>query len=418
MGVGHPRWWGFMHSSAHPAGIASELVAATLNDNCWGPGQAATNLELLVIDWLRQLVGLPNGSGGILTTGGTMANLYALAAARSWRFPDVRSEGVSSSPPAVVYASEEVHVSVPRALELLGLGRSSLRLIPTDERYRMDADALRGALAADRRSGRVPLAVVATAGTVSTGAVDPLESIADVAAANDAWFHVDGALGAVAAALPETAHLLAGIERADSVTVDPHKWLYVPYEAGAVLVRDPSRLEAAFASPAGYLDFSDDSYISGRVRFADRGLELTRSFRALKVWSVLRAEGLEGLRELWRNDLAVVERVRRRVRSEPRLEVLAPTNFNVFCFRYLCEQPDRNGFQRRLVDEVARDGRAFVGPVTVDGRAGLRGCVCNYRSTPRDADLFIDAVLEIAGRLDTDAAVYSAPTEPEGRSSG
>lgn len=406
MGVGHPRWWGFMHSSAHPAGVASELIAATLNDNCWGPGQLATDLELLVMEWIRELAGLPAGFGGILTTGGTTANLYALATARSWKFPDARREGLAAVGAVRVYASEEVHVSVPRALELLGYGRAALRLIPTDERRRMDVDALRGTIAMDRHSGRIPLAVVATAGTVATGAIDPLESIASVAAENDAWFHVDGALGAFAASLPEMADRLSGIEYADSVTADPHKWLYVPFEAGALLVREPGRLEAAFASPAGYLDFTEAPYIAARVRFADRGFELTRSFRALKVWSVLRVEGLEGLRRLWRNDLAVAQRIRSRIEAEPRLESLAPTDLNVFCFRYRCDDPDGCGFQRRLVGEIARDGRSFVGPVSIDGRAGLRGCVCNYRSTLRDADLFIDAVLEIAGRLDAGHALH------------
>ncbi len=339
LGVGQRRWWGFINSPPHPVGIAADLIATTLKNNCAGTSQMAIQVELTVMDWLAQLVGLPRGANGLLVSGGSMANLVALAGCREAKLPGTRRRGVRA-------------------------------------------------------------AAVASAGTVNTGVVDPLAGLADVAQEHGCWFHVDGAYGAVGAALPELAPLYRGIERADSVALDPHKWLYVPYEAGATLVRDPATLRAMFAHRAEYLTLEQDSYLEGPVWISDLGPQLTREFRALKVWAVMQAVGVERYRELWRNDIAVAREIERLARKHARLEVLAPSDLSCFCLRYLPRQEDANAFNRTLLDRTHRDGRMFISGTTLDGKFALRGCVTNFRSTLEDAQVCIDTILELGERLE------------------
>jgi aromatic-L-amino-acid/L-tryptophan decarboxylase len=405
LGVGQRRWWGFINSPPHPVGIAAELIASTLKNNCAGTSQMAVQVELTVMDWLAELVGLPRGSGGLLVSGGSMANLVALAAAREAKLPGSRQRGLRGrARQPTVYASTEAHSCIRRALELLGLGSDALRLVPVDREYRMDVPALRATIAADRDSGFEPICVVASAGTVNTGVVDPLAAIADVAREYRCWFHVDGAYGAVGAALPELAALYRGMERADSVAMDPHKWLYVPYEAGATLVRDPATLRAMFAHRAEYLELEEDSYLEGRVWMSDLGPQLTREFRALKVWAVMRAVGLERYRELWRNDIAVAREIVRLAAGQPKLEVAAPSDLSCFCVRYVPARGDANAFNRTLLDRTHRDGRMFVSGTTLDGRFVLRGCVTNFRSTLADAEICVETIVELGRRLEEEHA--------------
>ena len=235
---------------------------------------------------------------------------------------------------------------------------------------------------------------------MNTGAVDPLEALADIADEVGAWFHVDGAYGGVAASLPELAGLYRGIERADSVAVDPHKWLYVPVEAGAVLVRDPEKLTAAYATTADYLTLENGFYLKGSAWLADRGPQLSRSFRALKIWAVLQALGVEGLRELWRKDIAVAREVRRLAAAHPRLESMTDSDLSIFSVRYLPRTGDPDQFNRRLLDAIHRDGRFLVTPVILNGVYGLRGCVVNFRSTLKDARAFVATVAELGEELE------------------
>ncbi len=409
LGVGQRRWWGFINSPPHPAGIAADLIAATLKNNCAGTSQIAVQVELTVMDWLARLVGLPRGSGGLLVSGGSMANLVALAACREAKLPGTRRRGVRAAQrQPTVYASSEAHSCILRAVELLGLGSEALRLVPVDREYRMDVAALSAMLAADRAAGLEPICVVASAGTVNTGVVDPLAAVADAAREHRCWFHVDGAYGAVGAALPELAARYRGIERADSVAMDPHKWLYVPYEAGATLVRDPASLRAMFAHRAEYLALEEDSYLEGPVWISDLGPQLTREFRALKVWAVMQAVGLEQYRELWRNDIAVAREVVRLAARQPRLEVLAPSDLSCFCVRYLperaelAERGEANAFNREVLDRIHRDGRMFISGTTLQGTFALRGCVTNFRSTPADAKICVDTIVELGNRLEAE----------------
>jgi aromatic-L-amino-acid decarboxylase len=401
LGVGQRRWWGFINASPHPLGIAAELIATVLNNNCAGTSQVAIHVEVKVIEWIARMIGLPAAAGGVLVSGGSMANLVALAAAREAKAPGARKQGLRALPrPLALYASTEAHSCIRRAAELLGIGTDGLRLVPVDRDLRMDAAALEAMIAADRLAGFEPFCVVATAGTVNTGVVDPIEAVARVAEANRLWCHVDGAYGAPAAALPELAELYRGIERADSVAVDPHKWLYVPYECGATIVRDPAALKAAFALRPDYLALEEESYLEGPVWLSDMGPQLTREFRALKVWTVMQAVGLEGYRALWRNDITVAKEITRLAAAHPRLEVLAQSDLSCFAFRFKPRHAEINAFNRRLLDRIHRDGRIFITGTVLARRFALRGCVTNFRSTLEDARVCVETVVELGEALD------------------
>ncbi len=415
-GPGHPRWWGFVCSPPHPAGIAAELISATLNNYVHGTSQIAVDVELKVLEWLAEMIGLPPTSSGVLVSGGSAANLVALAAAREASAPGTRTCGVAAlARPRTVYASTQIHSCIGRALETLGLGKGALRAIPVDADWRIDVDELRGVIRRDIEGGFEPMVIVGSAGTVNTGAVDRLDALADVAEEVSCWFHVDGAYGAFAGSLPELGERYRGIERADSVAADPHKWLYVPVEAGAVLVRDPETLESAFATRADYFALQEGSYIEGSVWLPDRTLQLSRGFRALKIWAVIQAIGMDGYRELWRNDIAVAREVTRLAGANPKLEVLAESDLSIFCIRYLPEHGDVDAFNRRLLDRIHRDGRHFATPVVLNGRYGLRGCVLNFRSTLNDARLFVETVLQLGAELEREtrpAGTGGASAEP------
>lgn len=402
LGIGHPRWWGYLRASPSPMGMAADLLAATMNDNCSGSAQIATYVEMTVVRWLAELVGFPRDAGGILLSGGSAANFVALAAMREAKLPGTRQRGLRGLDRApVIYVTAETHSCIRRAVDLLGFGSNVLRLLPTDPAFRMDPAALAAAAREDDEAGRLPLAVVATAGTVNTGAVDLLARIRNVARAEGLWFHVDGAYGAVGAALPELAAQYEGMADADSLTVDPHKWLYVPYEAGGVLVKDRNALTRAFATKADYLDVADTDYFSGPLWFHQQGPQLSRAFRALKVWAVMREIGLEGYRQLWRHDLATAAELRRLVAAHPRLELVGPSDLSIVCFRYVPRRGDANQLNRRLVDRIQQDGRIFVSATTVGGVACLRAAILNFRSGPGDVRQAVDVVADLGGRLET-----------------
>lgn len=403
LGIGHPRWWGYIRASSSPMGVAADLLATTMNNNCSGSAQIATYVEMTVVRWLSELVGYGGDAGGILLSGGSAANFVALAAMREARLPGTRQRGlVDLDRQPVVYVTPETHSCIRRAVDLLGLGNDALRLLPTDPAMRMDPPALATAVREDRAAGRLPLCVVATAGTVNTGAIDPLAPIRDVARTEGLWFHVDGAYGAAGAALPERADRYAGLADADSLAVDPHKWLYVPYEAGCVLVRDRNVLTRAFATKADYLEVDETDYFSGPLWFHQQGPQLSRAFRALKVWAVMREIGVAGYRELWRRDLATAAELRRAVADHPRLELVGPASeLSIVCFRYLPRAAaDANRFNRRLVDRIQKDGRLFVSATTVRGTACLRAAILNFRSGPDDARLAARAVAELGETLE------------------
>ena len=404
MGNSHPRFFGFINATADPVGTVADYLASAMNPNCWGGDHAAVHVEHRVIRWLAEILGLPPTAEGILASGGSMANFVTLATARRAMTPgNVREDGLGGEGPRlVVYASDQVHSCVDKAVDLLGIGTRQLRKIPVDEQFQMRPAALRDAIAEDRRAGRLPAIVVGTAGTVNTGAIDPLEELADLCAREGLWFHVDGAYGALAVMSPALRPLFAGLERAQSVAADPHKWLYVPYEAGAALVRDAGRMPDAFRKFPEYLASDPESPFPGPAWFAERGPELSRGFKALKVWMGLKRHGRRGYAASIERDVALARFLADEVDRRPDFERLAPTVLSIANFRFHprgLALPDDvlDTLNRRIVNRLVGEGSFFLAPTILRGRASLRVSITNFRTTGADLLALLDEV-ERVGR--------------------
>ncbi|MDD9966791.1 MAG: pyridoxal-dependent decarboxylase [Myxococcales bacterium] len=407
----HPRFWGWVMGNGSPGGVLAEMLAATLNPNVWGGSHAAVEIEAQVIAWCRQLMGFPEAATGLLTSGCSLANLIGLAAARGrvLRAHGALEDGVRGLPGEPrVYASVEAHNSLERAARLLGFGRSGLRTVPVGEDFRMDPAALRAQVVRDRAAGDVPIAVVATAGTVATGAIDPLDAIADVCAELGLWLHVDGAFGALAVLDPQTAPQLTGLTRADSLAFDFHKWLSVPYEAGCVLVRDGRDHRRPFESDTPYLTATATGPGAGDTWYCDLGPELSRGFRGLKVWMTLREHGVDTFRALVQQSLGHARHLARCIDADPRLELLAPVGLNVVCFRY-CGAPGADESVLERVNQVALGelqtrGVAVPSHTRIDGRFAIRAAFVNHRTRLEDIELFVDAFLRAVESAEADGA--------------
>ncbi len=355
-GNGHPRFWGWVNSPPSVMGVFAEALAAAMNPSCAGGNHAAIYVERQVINWFRSILGFPSESMGLLVSGGSMATLTALAVARHVKSAiDVRVDGLRGAPrPFAFYFTSEAHGCVRKAIELLGFGSGTIRTIPIDNHYRMDVPALEAALSEDRDRGVQPIAVIATAGTTNTGAIDNLDAIADVCRRKDVWLHVDAAYGGPAVLTAEYAGSLRSIARADSVAVDPHKWLFVPVEAGLVFVRSADEMREAFSLVPPYLRTAHG--VGGLPWFSEYGFQQTRGFRALKVWMTLKQAGLSGLRGAIEDNLALARYLADRVASAPDLELMAPPSLSVVCFRV--KDRDVSGealdtFNRTILDPPA-----------------------------------------------------------------
>ena len=399
----HPRHWGWVNGTGSPSGALMEMLAATMNPNVAGFDQSARLVEEQVLDWMRSLMGFPEGATGLLVSGGSLANLIGLAVARNTRAGfDIRKEGVAAAPGMMtVYCSTETHTSVHKAVELLGLGRDALREIPVDEQYRINLNLLRESIADDRRRGCQPLAVVGTAGTVNTGAIDPLGPLAELCRAEDLWFHVDGAFGALAALSANLRPLVAGLEQADSLAFDLHKWIYLPYEAGCILVREGLHQRGSFAVSPAYL-----TPLTGGVAaapwLADYGLQLSRQFRALKVWMSLKEHGVDKYARLIEQNVAHIRYLAEKIEATPMLELLAPVPLNIVCFRYNpghLEADALNLLNRDILVQVQERGIAVPSSTELQGRFALRVAHTNHRSRREAFDLLVDAVLRIGAEL-------------------
>ncbi|BDG05449.1 pyridoxal phosphate-dependent decarboxylase family protein [Anaeromyxobacter oryzae] len=380
------RFLGYVLGSGEPAGAVADLLASVLNQNvtAWRSSPAAVTVERTVVSWLAAALGC-GGFGGSLTGGGSAANLMGLAMAREGRAP-AREAG---RPEGVVYASEEVHMSIPKAVALLGIGTRNLRRIAVDGAQRMRVDALERALAEDVAAGRRPIAVVATAGTVATGAIDPLDAIADVAARYGAWLHVDGAYGALAAlAAPDR---LAGLRRADSLSVDAHKWLYQAVDCGCLLFRDAAAARRAFSDSGEYVKTGSDDAVEG-FAFFDESVELSRRFRALRLWTSIQFHGLGAFRAAIARDLAHARALAARVAAEPRLELLAAGDLSAVCFRHRWPA-DADARNAALLRAVNARGRVYLSNAVVGGVFALRACFVNHRTTDADVEEVVQEVL-------------------------
>jgi aromatic-L-amino-acid decarboxylase len=407
MGNSHPRFFGFINATADPVGITADYLAAAMNSNCWGGDHAAIHVESQVLRWLASIVGFPETAEGILVSGGSMANFTALAAARRAMTPgNVREDGLGGDgrPALVVYASDQVHHCVDKAVDLLGIGTRNLRKIETDDRFRIRMDLLERAIAEDRTAGRRPAIVVGSAGTVNTGAVDPLEEIADVCERESLWFHADGAYGALALLSPRLAPLFAGIARADSIAADPHKWLYVPYEAGATLVREKGRLADTFRRFPEYLASDPESPFPGPAWFAERGVELSRGFKALKVWMGLLTHGARAYGRAIENDVALARYLSEEIDRRPDLERMAEPVLSISNFRYRPEGSTLSGddldrLNRRIANRLVGDGSFFLAPTILKGRTALRVCIVNFRTREDDLTFLLDEVERVGREL-------------------
>lgn len=392
----HPRFFGWVHGAGTPLGVVAELLAAGMNANVGGREHAAVYVERAVIAWWREVFGFPATTTGILTTGTSMANLIAVWVARREALgAAVRRDGLAGTAPLVGYASREAHGSLHRAFDLSGLGAAALRALEVDARRKLDIGALRAAIAADRAAGRRPFFVAATAGSAATGAVDDLARLADVAAAEGLWFHVDGAFGAMARLAPRLRALVDGIERADSLAFDLHKWLHVPYDAGAVLVRDGALHAATFADEQPYLLRAERGTAAGHPWFTDLGPELSRGFRALKVWYAMKSFGLRAFGAQIERQCALAAAFAQRIGREPALELLAPVTLNIVCFRYADAADDaaRDAINAKIVVELAERGIAAPSAARIDGKLGIHVNVMNHRTESADLDALLEGVL-------------------------
>jgi len=398
----HPRMFGYVQSPGAPVAAFADLLASILNANLtvWRSAPAPVELERLTINWIRQILGFNAEAGGLFVSGGSMANLAAIAAARQAKD--------SSSDRLRMYASSETHFSIAKAAALLGIGRQNVRHVAVDEHFRTRVDDLISKITADLDAGHVPFCVVANAGTVNTGAVDPLAEIREVANRFQLWMHVDGSYGAFAVLAKSARELFAGIEQADSIALDPHKWLYLPVDVGCVIYRSPEIARAAFAHEAEYTriigEKADEAFA-----FWDYGPELSRRFRALKVWMLLKGVGLESLSEAIESNLACARYFESLVQASDDFEMIAPVELSIFCFRHVpiqlrSESPEAiDAFNERLLVALQQDGSSYLSNATLGGRFALRGCVLNYRTTLRDMEILLDDLRRVARSLATSA---------------
>ena len=388
----HPRFFGYVSSPGNAVNTAASLVAAALNINvtCWRSGPAATEMELLTIRWLREMLGLPLEGTGLLVSGGSMANFCGIAAARSAKFPDAARKGVPAG--LRLYCSAEAHFSNRKAAAMLGIGSENVRAVAVDKALRMDVADLARLVAEDRAAGLTPFCVVASAGTAGTGAVDPIGPIAEFARANDLWLHVDGAYGALAAMAPSARHLFTHLGEADSIALDPHKWLYLPVGCGCVLYRDPAAARAAFSENAEYtrvVGLEHDEAFA----FWDYGPELSRPFRALDLWLLVKSAGTVALAGAIEENIQCARYFADLVNASPDFEMLAPVDLSIFCFRY---KPFDDEMNEKLMVALQRGGSSYVSNTRVNGKFALRGCVLNYRTKRSDMEKLLEDCREAA----------------------
>lgn len=400
-GLQSPRWWGWAGGNGTPTGMLADMLAAGMNAVPGNFNDGAARVEDEVLSWMKEAMGFPSDAGGIMVSGGSVANLVGVAVGRDVAAGyEVRRQGVGSEAgPLVLYTSREVHSSVFKAARLLGLGTEAVRLIDVDRDLSVRVDRMAAAIEEDGERGQRPFAIVGTAGTINTGAIDDLEALADLAQREGLWFHVDGAFGAMARLSPATRHMVKGIERADSLAFDFHKWMNVNYEAACVLVRDADALRASFAGGADYLKPLPRGTGSNPDMAGGRGPQLSRAFKALKVWMMLKEHGFEKLgRMVWQN-VRQARHLRRLMDASDVLDVVAPVTLNVVAFRVRTP-----GAASKVADEVNREllmrvqesGVAIPSSTMLDGRVTLRACLVNHRTRVADLDLFVETAEEMA----------------------
>jgi aromatic-L-amino-acid decarboxylase len=395
----HPRFWGWVHGSGNVAGVLGEMLAAFMNCNAGGRDHIATYVERQVVEWSKEIFAFPVTASGILTSGTSMATLIALAAARNAKADaDVQKRGVAAAGRLVGYASVEAHRSIAKSFDLLGLGSEALRLVPVDGDDRMRIDRLAEMVEADRREGCLPFAVIASAGTVNTGAIDDIERIASLCRAKKLWMHVDAAFGGLAVLTPEFRPQLMTIAEADSVAFDFHKWLHVPYDAGCVLVRDAAAHRRAFSARPDYLAGQAQGLAGGEPWFCDFGPELSRGFRALKIWFTVKTYGINRLAELIARNCAQARHLGSLVALHSELELLAKVRLNIVCFRFVSAglaDAALDLLNNRIVVELQMQGIAATSTTRIAGKTAIRAAFTNHRTTMQDLEVLVAESLRL-----------------------
>lgn len=406
---GHPGFMGYISGAGTIPGAVADFIAAMINQNVggWRLGPAANEIESHLISWFAGRFGLPRDAGGLIVSGGALANFVGLKAARDARAGwDVRKRGMRTGKPLVFYASEEAHDVNTRAADMLGLGTEAVRIIPTDDGFRMRVDALQESVRADLATGMRPIAAIASAGTVATGAIDPLHDIADLCEHFGLWLHVDAAYGGPVVLSDELAPLLSGIERADSIAFDPHKWLYTPHSGGCILVKDRQRLLDAFSIHPAYT--REDKERTGHgTDLYELGPQFSRSFWAFKIWLSLLAHGRAAYGERIAHDVELAEYLSEIVEARPDLELMAPVTLSICCFRYAPPDvgagPERDPYldelNERIMTEVQLDGRTYYSNAVLRDRFCLRPCIVNFRTEAEHVEQLVDVTVEIGERL-------------------
>jgi glutamate/tyrosine decarboxylase-like PLP-dependent enzyme len=396
---GHPRMFGYVQSSASFAGVMGDLLASALNQNVtsWRSAPAATTIEHQVIDWLKEMAGFRSSGVGVFVSGGSIANFAGIAVAlRASTDVDLNQHGVGALPGKPrIYVSSMTHMSIGKAASMLGVGKDAIVTLPVNDVFQMDVAALSSQINADRAAGFHPVCVVATAGDVNTGAIDPLDAIADVCAAAHLWLHVDGSYGALAARSKYVGDAMQALSRADSMSLDPHKWLFAPTDAGCLLVRDAAALQRAFSTGAGYIDVIADRDMS-EFAYWDHSPELSRRFRALKIWFLLKVHGARAVQEAIDGNIGVAQHLATIIKASDDFELMAPAPLSIVCFRYKGGDDD---FNKRLMVEVQRDGDSYLSNATINGRFALRACIVNFRTGIADVERLLDTIRRVAARM-------------------
>ena len=407
MGNAHPRFWGWVIGSGTVAGALAEMLAAALNPNTGGGEHVANYVEAQVIDWCKEMLGYPTTASGLLVSGCSMANLVGLTVARNIAVNyDMRRDGLQGNRPILTaYASFETHSSIQKAMELLGLGSVALRKIPVNSQLQIDLEALEMTIASDKQRGFVPMCVIGNAGTVNTGAIDDLAGLANICDREKIWFHVDGAFGALAALVPSQSPRLNGMERADSVAFDLHKWMYLPYEIGCILVRNRDLHREAFTLTPTYLAHNDRGPSGGESWFSDFGIQLSRGFKALKAWMSMKEYGLRKYARLIQQNIDQAGYLTSKIEAHPNLEMMAPQSLNIVCFRFV-----KSGYSEQQLDEFNKEillrlqeqGIAVPSGTEIDDRYVIRAAMCNHRTRIEDLDILIDSIEGLAEELQND----------------